>query len=103
MIEMIVAIGALVVGAMMCGRLFGGPTFYDRALAAFSANAMLGLGVAAVGALTGRLALVDLAIAQTAVGFVLAVAVLKVLRLRTLQPPLATAPQAPSAREDPAS
>ncbi len=103
MIETIVASGAVVVAAVAAARLFAGPTFYDRALAALGVNALLALALAAVGVMTGRLALIDQAIIQVAVGFVLGVAVLKLLRLRSLQPSLQTSPRDPEVQEGPAA
>jgi len=88
MIAALLAAGVLTAACFSLARLFAGPTFHDRALAATGFNAKLALVVAAVGAMSGDPGLIDQALLQLGLGFVLTVAVLKVLRLRSLQPAL---------------
>lgn len=94
MIAALIASGVLIAACFTLARLFAGPTFHDRALAATSLNAKLALVIAAIGAMSGRAGLIDQALLQLGLGFVLAVAVLKVLRLRSLQPAMDHSPNA---------
>lgn len=94
MMALVIAGGVFLAASLTLARLFAGPTFYDRALTALSVNAKLAVVVAAVGVMSGRAALIDQAIAQVAIGYILAVAVLKVLRMRSLQPALDHGPSA---------
>ena len=101
MIAALIAAGVLFAACFALARLFAGPTFHDRALAAFSLNAKLALVTAAAGVMSARPILIDQAILQVGLGFVLTVAVLKVLRLRSLQPALDHGPgEAGSMAED---
>lgn len=93
MIAALIAAGVLIAACFTLARLFAGPTFHDRALAATGLNAKLALVIAAVGAMSGRPGLIDQALIQLGLGFVMAVAVLKVLRLRSLQPALDHGPK----------
>ncbi len=94
MIAAILGAGVLLAACFSLARLFAGPTFHDRALAATGLNAKLALVIAAMGAMSGRPALIDQALLQLGLGFVLTIAVLKVLRLRSLQPSLDHGPGA---------
>lgn len=94
MIAAILGAGVLLAACFSLARLFAGPTFHDRALAATGLNAKLALVIAAMGAMSGRPALIDQALLQLGLGFVLTIAVLKVLRLRSLQPALDHGPGA---------
>lgn len=75
--------------ALASVRLFVGPTLYDRALAAHAVILLAALAAAALGAGMARASIVDTAIALVFSDLVLAAAVLKFFRFRSLQPPLA--------------
>ncbi|MFZ4120977.1 MAG: monovalent cation/H+ antiporter complex subunit F [Caulobacterales bacterium] len=81
-----IALACLVLAAaVVVARLLAGPTLYDRALAALSINIKLALALAAGAVVLGQPALIDQAILQVILGFVVCVAVLKTLRFRSLQ------------------
>lgn len=79
-----IAVAALLVSL----RLFAGPTLYDRLLAALSLVGKAALICAALGALLGMSALVEVALGLGFASLVLAAASLKFFRTRTFQAPL---------------
>jgi multicomponent Na+:H+ antiporter subunit F len=89
MIPVFTAAGIVLVLGLTLVRLFGGPTLYDRVLAANAVAAKVVLVIAAVAAATGEAALVDVALALALASFVVNAAVLKFFRARTFQAPLA--------------
>lgn len=91
MIALAAAIGVALTLALCLIRLFGGPTLYDRTLAANAILAKAGLVCAAVGVMAGQSAWIDAAFALVLCGFVLNIAILKFFRVRTFQAPLARA------------
>jgi multicomponent Na+:H+ antiporter subunit F len=80
--------GVLVTLALTLVRLFAGPTFYDRTLAANSIAAKAALICAALAVIAERAEWIDVAFAFVFSAFVLNVAVLKFFRARSFQPPL---------------
>jgi multicomponent Na+:H+ antiporter subunit F len=89
MIALFAAAGALIALALTLVRLFGGPTLYDRVLAANAISAKVVLVIAAIAAAVGQAELVDVAFALALASFVVNAAVLKFFRARTFQAPLA--------------
>jgi multisubunit Na+/H+ antiporter MnhF subunit len=87
-----IAIGLLwfLLGAIALAsvRLFSGPTLYDRALAAHAIVLLAAMAAAAAAAAVRQAAWVDAAIALVIADFVLAAAMLKYFRFRSLQPPM---------------
>lgn len=91
---MIALIGALLliaIAALASLRLFNGPTLYDRALAVHAMVLIAALAAASIAVAQRRADMVDLAIALIGADLVLAVAMLKFFRFRSLQPPMARA------------
>lgn len=85
----------LVAMALASIRLMVGPTLYDRALAAHALALLGAIGLAALAVAAKAAVWIDAAIALVLADVVLAVAVLKFFRFRSLQPPMA-----PAANED---
>jgi multicomponent Na+:H+ antiporter subunit F len=79
------ALALLVAMAMMIARALMGPTPFDRMLAvnSFGTKTVLFVGVA--GFLAGRPDFLDIAIAYALINFVATIALLKVVRYRSLQ------------------
>jgi multicomponent Na+:H+ antiporter subunit F len=88
------AAGAGIALALCLIRLFAGPTLYDRALAMNGAVIKLALIAAAGAVVAAEPAWLDVALALVLSAVVVSVAVLKVFRARTFQPPLARAEDA---------
>jgi multisubunit Na+/H+ antiporter MnhF subunit len=91
MIALVGAAGVALFLALTLLRLHGGPTLYDRALAASSVVTKGALICAALAASAGRAEFVDAAITLALGGFVLNAAVLKFFRAGTFQLPMARA------------
>jgi multicomponent Na+:H+ antiporter subunit F len=70
--------------ALMLGRLFAGPTLYDRTLAVNSFGSKTVLFLCAYGFITGRADGVDIALLYALVNFISTIAVLKFFRYRSL-------------------
>lgn len=85
------AAGAGIALVLCLIRLFGGPTLYDRMLAANGVVTKLAIVCAAGAVLAGRTEFVDVAIAFVLALLVVNVAVLKFFKTRTFQPPLVRA------------
>lgn len=88
MIALAAAAGVALVLALSLVRLFGGPTLYDRTLAANSVLAKAGLACAALAVMSGQTAWLDAAFALVFAGFIVNIAILKFFRARTFQAPL---------------
>jgi multicomponent Na+:H+ antiporter subunit F len=88
MIALAAAVGVGLALALCLARLFGGPTLYDRTLAANAIVSKAALICAAIAVIAGQSAWVDAAIALTFTAFVVNVAILKFFRARTFQAPL---------------
>lgn len=88
MIAVTAAFGLLISLALALARLFGGPTLYDRVLAANAAALKAAIIAGAVAMAAGRSEWIDVALALALGAFVVNVAVLKFFRVRTFQPPL---------------
>lgn len=91
MIALITATAVTLLLGLTLMRLFGGPTLYDRALAASSIISKAALVCAALAVALGESSWIDVAIALALGGLVLNIAVLKFFRVRTFQAPLARA------------
>lgn len=65
-------------------RLYGGPTLYDRVLAANSFGTQTVLFIGVLGFLTGRPDFLDIALLYALLNFVGTIAVLKFFRYRSL-------------------
>lgn len=65
-------------------RLYGGPTLYDRVLAANAFGTKTVLLIAVMGFLTGRPDFLDIALLYALLNFIATIAVLKFFRYRTL-------------------
>ena len=85
------AVGAGIALLLCAVRLFAGPTWYDRTLAANGMIIKLAIIVAAAGVVMAQGAYIDAAIAFVLACVVTNVAVLKFFRSRSLQAPLARA------------
>ena len=85
-IALIIGLVAIVLAALV--RLARGPTLYDRLLGVVCANIALAAVIAAAGVLGSTLVLIDLAIVQVGIGFLIAVTAFKALRFRSGQPGL---------------
>jgi multisubunit Na+/H+ antiporter MnhF subunit len=83
----VVAMG--LAAALALTRLLAGPTLYDRALSLVAFNGKLALMAAGLAVATGQSALADLAVGYVVVSFAVALAAMKLLRLKSLQPSLA--------------
>lgn len=88
----LVAIGLVLV------RALAGPTPYDRMLAVNSIGTKIVLMVSVIGFLAGRPDFLDIAIAYAMINFTATIALLKVVRYRSLQGPLSQ--PAPRRRRD---
>lgn len=75
--------------AIMLGRLFAGPTLYDRVLAANSFGTKTVLLLLVFSLLVGRADGVDIALLYALINFVATIAVLKFFRYRSLEISLA--------------
>ncbi|MDH3241101.1 MAG: monovalent cation/H+ antiporter complex subunit F [Alphaproteobacteria bacterium] len=76
---------ALIIAMVLAlGRLYMGPTLYDRVLAAnaFGTKTVLMIGV--MGFLTGRPDFLDISLLYALINFIATIAVLKFFRYRTL-------------------
>jgi len=91
MIAAFVAAGLALVLLLSLPRLLLGPTLYDRALALAGLCVQATLIVAALAAASGRSDWIDVGFALAAAAMVLAVAMLKFFRTRTLQPAIGNA------------
>jgi multicomponent Na+:H+ antiporter subunit F len=89
MIALIIAAFAAVMLVLCLVRVFVGPTLYDRMLAMNATLAKAALIVAALAVATGNAAHLDAALTTVLIGLVFNVAVLKVFRAKSFQPPLA--------------
>lgn len=74
----------LVAMVMALIRLYGGPSLYDRVLAANSFGTKTVLLIAVMGFLTGRPDFLDIALLYALLNFIGTIAVLKFFRYRTL-------------------
>jgi multisubunit Na+/H+ antiporter MnhF subunit len=95
---MIAFVTALALAAAMIVALYRlavGPTLHDRAMSAYAALTIASLWIAAVGVLDARPAWIDIAVALVFADFVLAVAVMKAFRTRSLQTALSRRGQRP--------
>jgi multisubunit Na+/H+ antiporter MnhF subunit len=81
------ALGAGALAAL--GRLVAGPTLHDRAMAAQACLLCITVWIAALGALAGRAAWIDIALALAIGDIVVAIATFKAFRVRSLQTALA--------------
>jgi multicomponent Na+:H+ antiporter subunit F len=75
--------------AIMLGRLFAGPTLYDRVLAANSFGTKTVLLLLIFSLLVGRADGVDIALLYALINFVATIAILKFFRYRSLEVALA--------------
>ncbi|WP_394694160.1 monovalent cation/H+ antiporter complex subunit F [Hyphobacterium sp.] len=75
--------------AIMLGRLFAGPTLYDRVLAANSFGTKTVLLLLIFSLLVGRADGVDIALLYALINFVATIAILKFFRYRSLEIALA--------------
>lgn len=91
MIALAAAAGVAIALALSLMRLFGGPTLYDRTLAANAVLAKAGIVCAAVAVAASQSAWLDAAFALVFAGLVINIAILKFFRARTFQAPLAPA------------
>jgi multicomponent Na+:H+ antiporter subunit F len=75
--------------ALLLVRAMRGPTQYDRVLAvnAFSTKMVLAIGL--IGFVTGRPAFLDIALMYALISFIATIAILKFVRYRSFQMPLA--------------
>jgi multisubunit Na+/H+ antiporter MnhF subunit len=89
MIATAAVLGLAVVLAFWLIRVMTGPTLHDRALGAHAAMLTGALMAAALAALAERAEWLDLAIALVFADVLMVVAMLKVVRLRSLQTALA--------------
>ena len=89
MIALIAAIGVIVVTLLTLGRLFAGPTLYDRALVASGVIIKAALVCTALGVAAGQAMWIDVSFALLLGALVLNAAVFKFFRSRTFQAPLA--------------
>ena len=87
-LALIAAAGAALTLIFALLRLFAGPTLYDRVLAANSAASKAALVCAALAVAAGRGAWTDAAFALVLCAFVANVAIVKVFRAGSFQPPL---------------
>jgi multicomponent Na+:H+ antiporter subunit F len=88
-------VAALVVAmALLIWRAVGGPSQYDRILAANSFGTKTVLLIAVIGYLFGRPAFLDIAIVYALINFVTTIALMKFFRYRTLAQPLGQSPEA---------
>lgn len=88
------AAGLIVAMAMVLGRALAGPSAYDRILAVNSFGTKTLLLIALMGAIAGRPAFLDIAIAYAMINFIATLALMKVFRQRSLAQPLTAAPEA---------
>lgn len=88
MIPLVTAASVAIAAMLILARMFAGPTLYDRLLTALSLVGKAALICAALGAMLGMSALVDVAIALAFANLLLAAASLKVFHTRTFQGPL---------------
>lgn len=88
MIALAAAAVLLVTMVLVLPRLVGGPTLYDRALAAHAIVLIAALAGAALAIGAGAPRWIDVAIVLVFADLVVAACVLKVFRHRSLQPPL---------------
>ena len=89
MIALVIAAAATLALGLAVVRLFAGPTLYDRMLSANSTLVKAALVMAALGAATLSPSAIDAAIAILAGGVVLSMAMFKLFKAKTFQPPLA--------------
>ncbi len=75
--------------AIMLGRLFAGPTLYDRVLAANSFGTKTVLLLLIFSLLVGRADGVDIALLYALINFIATIAILKFFRYRSLEIALA--------------
>lgn len=87
MIGMIAAGVAGLCALLALWRFLLGPSLYDRALAAHAVVAMMALACSGLGAASGAPQWIDVAIALLLALFVFDVALLKLVRLKSFQPP----------------
>lgn len=78
------ALAILVTMAVALLRLFVGPSVYDRVLAVNLFGTKTVLLIAVIGFLTGRPDFIDIAIVYALINFIGTIAILKVIRHRTL-------------------
>lgn len=78
------ALAILITMAVALLRLFVGPSIYDRVLAVNLFGTKTVLLIAVIGFLTGRPDFVDIALVYALINFIGTVAILKVIRYRTL-------------------
>jgi multicomponent Na+:H+ antiporter subunit F len=80
-----VAAAALVVTMLITlVRLYGGPSLYDRVLAANSFGTKTVLLIGVMGFLTGRPDFLDISLLYALINFIATIAILKFFRFRTL-------------------
>jgi multicomponent Na+:H+ antiporter subunit F len=89
MIALAAAAAALLALGLTLVRLFGGPTLYDRTLAANLMVMNVALLCACLASAAGHTVAIDIALALLFGSFVINVAVLKFFRARNFQAPLA--------------
>ena len=89
MIALIAAIGVTALALLIIGRIFAGPTLYDRALAVSSVIVKAALVCAALAVAARQSAWIDVSFALVLGALVLSAAVFKFFRSRTFQAPLA--------------
>ena len=80
-----IAIVALLVSALMLlGRVYLGPTLYDRVIAVNSIGTLAVLIIAVTGFLTGRPDFLDIALLYALLNFIGTIAILKFFRYKML-------------------
>lgn len=89
MIALIAAIGVTALTLLVVGRIFAGPTLYDRALVVTSVMVKAALVCAALAVAARQASWIDVSFALVLGALVLNAAVFKFFRARTFQAPLA--------------
>lgn len=88
MIALAAAAALFAAMALASLRLIGGPTLYDRALAAHAVAFLAALALAAFAVVLSAPHLIDAALALIGADLAAALTVLKYFRFQSLQPPL---------------